>query len=78
MGICVTCICRIVCHLHLYLYFTGWESVQRHHHEHWQFVEELMDVWSAAANQGQVDENYINVGSHQISESDADDFELAK
>ncbi|XP_071552296.1 rapamycin-insensitive companion of mTOR isoform X2 [Panulirus ornatus] len=56
----------------------GWECVQRHHHERWQFVEELMDVWSAAANQGLVDENYINIGSHQISESDADDYELAK
>ncbi|KAG7156669.1 rapamycin-insensitive companion of mTOR-like [Homarus americanus] len=55
----------------------GWECVQRHHHERWQFVEETLDVWSAAANQGQ-DENYINIGGHQISESDMDDFELSK
>nr|XP_053655508.1 LOW QUALITY PROTEIN: rapamycin-insensitive companion of mTOR-like [Cherax quadricarinatus] len=56
----------------------GWECVQRHHHECWQFVEEKVDVWSPTTNQGQVDENYINIGGHQISESDADDFELVK
>ncbi|XP_069163639.1 rapamycin-insensitive companion of mTOR-like isoform X1 [Procambarus clarkii] len=56
----------------------GWESVQRHHHECWQLVEETVDVWSPTTNQGQVDENYINIGGHQISESDVDDFDLVK
>nr|UYO77161.1 rapamycin insensitive companion of mTOR [Penaeus japonicus] len=56
----------------------GWESVTRHHHEPWQYVEELMDSWGGTNNQGQGDENYISVRGHQISESDADDLELSK
>nr|XP_027221348.1 rapamycin-insensitive companion of mTOR-like isoform X1 [Penaeus vannamei] len=56
----------------------GWESVTRHHHEPWQYVEELMESWGGTNNQGQGDENYISVRGHQISESDADDLELSK
>ncbi|KAK7071573.1 hypothetical protein SK128_020859 [Halocaridina rubra] len=56
----------------------GWDSVQRHHHEQWQFIEESTDVWGQLTNEGQSEENYINVRGHQISESDIDDFEVSK
>lgn len=62
----------------LSIFSLGWESVTRHHHEPWQYVEELMESWGGTNNQGQGDENYISVRGHQISESDADDLELSK
>ncbi|XP_064086614.1 rapamycin-insensitive companion of mTOR-like [Macrobrachium nipponense] len=55
----------------------GWDSVRRHHHERWQFLEENFEGLHAPTC-GHADENYINVRGHQMSESDFDDLEVSK
>lgn len=57
---------------------TGWECVQRHHHEQWQMVEEMEGWASGGTAQGQADDSFFSPNNHHVSESEMEDLDLAK